>query len=459
MHRLPTSLFAAVLMLLAGPAFAEAWGCYDSKPGHPTPAERAQFIDEVSSLAVAAEQKYGIPAAAIAAMSMVESGYGWTRTALEAHNLFGWKFYSADAAGGRAPYVLECQPPADDNNRYVVFANAADAFDFVAGKLATLNYYRKSALSYQSARAAGASAEEASKAWIAGIADPYNWQPTEYIKSITRVMNDPLAPSDTAAAERNLYRLSQPNAAVAAVAAGPVHAAADAASVAASSAPVDDLLKSTRAYFAARLTKLTCDEPTQEYPRWQGYPIQRCSYSDSGVSVRTYMLNPSADQLARWTVTACVDAQAAAPSTCARALSKAILEASSGVFPVAGFIPEPASSGGGAGSQVLCFLFRDGVTVTTAKVPGAPPAVKGTCASSDENEEAVMRAKRFARVVSTTRGDYLRNGGQEPVGTDVDGDPRWLDVVRALYQRAWGADRNELISARARAMRVEGAFK
>src|SRR6266545_7936315 len=52
-------------------------GCYDPKPGHPTLAEKQQFITEISALAVEAKRKHGILAAAIAAMSMVESGYRW----------------------------------------------------------------------------------------------------------------------------------------------------------------------------------------------------------------------------------------------------------------------------------------------------------------------------------------------------------------------------------------------
>jgi hypothetical protein len=78
-------------------AMAERWGCYDPKPGHPTAAERQQFVNDISTHAVYAEQNHGVPAAALVAMAIVESGYGWTRTALEAHNFFGWKFYSATA--------------------------------------------------------------------------------------------------------------------------------------------------------------------------------------------------------------------------------------------------------------------------------------------------------------------------------------------------------------------------
>lgn len=457
MTLLTLALAFPLMLTMAAPSFAQTWGCYDPKPGHPSPEEKLQFIADVSDLAVDAERKHGIPAAALAAMSMAESGYGWTRTAIEAKNLFGWKFNSSTAAGGRSAYVLGCQPLVDKNNRYVVFSSSADAFDFVANKLATLAYYRKSTEAYRKARANGVAAEEASKAWLAGIANPYNWKPAEYVRTITRLMNDPVSPSETREPARNLYRLSEGVSASAAVLARATPKAPQDAGGGLSTATAT--LASTQAYFAARLSKRTCDAPVNDFVRWATFPVQRCLYSDSGVTVQTYMLNPSADQLARWTVTACADAQAAAPAACASAVSKAIMAASSGVFPVAGFIPEPASSGGGVGSRVLCFLFRDGVTVTTLKVPSAPAAVDGHCVSSNENDEPVVKAKRYARVASTTRDDYRRSGGLEEVGTEVNGDPRWLDVVRTLYQKAWGSDRNELISARAKAMKASGAFR
>lgn len=447
MMSLGTNLVVAVIALwgvgLGGSAHAQGWGCYDPKPSHPTAADKLAFIDLVSALAIRAEQKHGVPAAAIAAMAMVESGYGWTRTAIEAHNFFGWKFNSAAAAGGRPLYELKCQPPEDVNNRYIVFADAADAVDFVAAKLATLPAYGKKTAAYRMERAAGTSAQVASRTWIAAIADPYNWRPKEYAITVTRFMNDPISPSDQVSPDRNLYRLSPVAAAVPPLA---------------SVATAPDKYHITRDYFASRLTKRNCEPPRLDYPQWQGFPVQRCAYFDGGVKAETYMLNASADQLARWTVTACTDVGSKDLAACARVLSHSIIEASSGVFPVAGFIPEPAAAAGGKGGQILCLLFRDGVTVRTARIMGAPPAVDGKCATSDENEQAITRAMRFARVASTTRLDYQRNGGREPVGSDADGDPRWLQVVRTLYQRAWTSDRNELVSARAKSMLAEGKF-
>jgi hypothetical protein len=440
----PLTLCVAALGLLAATqVHAELWGCYDPKPGHPTAAEKAQFVARMSELAVAAEQRHGVPAPAIAAMAMVESGYGWTRTALQANNFFGWKHYSAAAAGGRQAYVLDCQPAEDVNNRYVVFADAADAVDFVAGKLASLPTYRQDGEAYRVARASGQPAEAATKGWLTGIADPYNWRPAEYVTTVTRFMNDPLSPSDQISADRNLYRLAPASVpAAAASAAGPQDA---------------QLLASTRDWFAARMGNRSCEPPVLDFPRWAGFPVRRCSYSDGGVEAHSFMLNPSQDQLARWTVTACHDARAADATACARVLARTLWSASSGVFPVAGFIPEPASAAGGQGQAIQCFLFRDGVTITTAAMPSAPLANGPQCPEAD-NDGAVIKARRFARVASTTRAEYQAAGGLAPVGSDADADPRWLDVVRELYQAAWGADRNALISAKAKALKAARSF-
>ena len=162
--------FVLMLSLVAATASAQPWGCYDPQPGHPTAAEKTQYIKQISALAIEADHKHGVPAAAIAAMAIAESGYGWTRTALEANNLFGWKYNSVGAAAGRGSYVLTCQPAEDVNNQYIKFKDAADAVDFVGGKLAVLPAYKEDTRKYQTARKAGDSAIHASREWIAGVA-------------------------------------------------------------------------------------------------------------------------------------------------------------------------------------------------------------------------------------------------------------------------------------------------
>src|SRR4051812_15151167 len=66
--------FLAASLLAPCFAFAAPWGCHGPKPGHPTLAERAAFVREVSELAVKAEKTHGVPASALAAIAIAESG-------------------------------------------------------------------------------------------------------------------------------------------------------------------------------------------------------------------------------------------------------------------------------------------------------------------------------------------------------------------------------------------------
>jgi hypothetical protein len=204
----------------------ETWGCYDLKPGHPTASEQRAFIDEVARLATTAEERYGVPAAALVAMAIVESGYGWTRLAINTNNLFAWKHFPGPAGEGRRYWVLECEPD-EPGNRFVVFADRAEAVDFVARQLATSDNYREVTERYRRDRAAeatraalerlgldqaapgsGADVVEAVNRWVQGVADPYSANPEKWSRDVRSVLNDPYAPSDRLSPEHNLYRLS-----------------------------------------------------------------------------------------------------------------------------------------------------------------------------------------------------------------------------------------------------------
>jgi uncharacterized FlgJ-related protein len=191
--------------MLSGSAAAAPWGCHGTKPGHPTPEERAAFIREVSELAVKAEQTHGVPASALAAIAIAESGYGYTRVALHANNLFAWKFVPAAANKVKA-YVLNCQKRT--NTRFAHFDSKAHAFDFVATNLATLEAYRAHTEAYKAARQRGVPADAATKTWLTGVATSYSHKPSEFTHKITRIMNDPADPRDVVSGEANLYRLS-----------------------------------------------------------------------------------------------------------------------------------------------------------------------------------------------------------------------------------------------------------
>jgi flagellum-specific peptidoglycan hydrolase FlgJ len=187
-------------------ARASATSCFAPLPGHPTSAEKRAFIDEVSPLAVNAERQHGVPAAAVAAMAIQESGYGWTTLAQHTNDIMAWKYTTASAAGGRDSWVLDCGATKD---RYIVFPDRAQAVDFVARQLATSGNYANATNRYRQERAQGAPAVEAIDRWVDDIADPYASQPEPYRAAIKRVMNNPLDPSDRRSPNDNLYRLSE----------------------------------------------------------------------------------------------------------------------------------------------------------------------------------------------------------------------------------------------------------
>jgi hypothetical protein len=425
MHRLVIALVALVAGHSA-PAHAQKWDCYGPEPGHPTLEERKVFVAKVSKEAIKAEKNYGVPAGPIAAMAIVESGYGFTRTAKSAQNYFGWKYFSAKSADGRNAFTLECQPEEDVGNQYIIFRDLADSVDFVARKLATLSYYAGDTKNYREKLKTDAGRREAVIAWVADISDPYNWRPEEYLATITRVMNDPVSPSDTAGAN-SLYFLSDP--------------------VIISKQPSPLVGDSSYEYAIGKIQTWAgkCESPIRNYARWKGFPVQRCEWKDIGITVSTYMLNPSKGQMAAWVTTACREVGATKMNSCIDILIDEIKNASSmGVFPIAGFLPE--SHGGNR-----CYLFRDGVTVYTK---GYPAAQIGSCPAGDFHFEPVLRAKKFARIASTTREEYRAAGGSREVGK-VD-DVRWLDAVREAYQAAWTSPRNLLIVAKAKSLKREG---
>jgi Mannosyl-glycoprotein endo-beta-N-acetylglucosaminidase len=183
------------------------WGPYDPKPGHPTALEREAFRDKLVPIAKNAEERFKVPAAAIAAMAMQESGYGFTRTALNANNLFGFKVPSSGPPGDRGKYTLVCQPAQDPGKDYIAFRDYEDAVMFVSERLSTLPRYAKFTAAYASIQA-DKRTEEDIVTWVYQVAKAgYNCCPDTYRRQISRMMNDPMSPSNTES-ERSLYSLS-----------------------------------------------------------------------------------------------------------------------------------------------------------------------------------------------------------------------------------------------------------
>ncbi|MDK2972297.1 MAG: large repetitive protein [Candidatus Sumerlaeota bacterium] len=200
-------LLCMLFTLLLRDAGAQ-WDCYNPQPGHPTSAEKTAYVNEIKAYAREAESTYGVPAAALLAMACNESGYGWTRIGLYANNLFGWKYYSASAAGGRSYWTLDCQPSWDPNNKYVAFDNRRDCVLFIAMKLSTMSIYKDDTDRYVSDIRSGVPVQTAVDRWVAGIqASGYNPY-ADYVATTKSYLNNYMSPSSTYSSTYNLYQHS-----------------------------------------------------------------------------------------------------------------------------------------------------------------------------------------------------------------------------------------------------------
>jgi len=187
-------------------------------------------------------------------------------------------------------------------------------------------------------------------------------------------------------------------------------------------------------------------------PGWEGFPTVQYTYSVRDRSTGTnktasvIMLNPDARQLARWIVSACVEAKGSAEDTLTDKLAKHIISQSGAQFPIRGIVYEDILPANGI-CEIYCFM--DGVTV---KINGVEhrgekqPSPEQMKKALDATLADVTWVGKYARIQSATREDYQQAGGKEAVeGT------AWLNVSRKLYQAAWKSPRNELMIAWAKA--------
>lgn len=167
---LTVALFGALVSYnTARAADDSAWGCYDPKPGHPTASERSAFLSRLSPVARSLQKRLGVPEGGLLSMAVQESGFGWTRTALNANNLFGWKFGHAARDANLGSWTLACQPASDPGKVYVVFPTWEDSMKFVATQLARSPRYASATDAARIAITSGKSDEEVAKQWLAAI--------------------------------------------------------------------------------------------------------------------------------------------------------------------------------------------------------------------------------------------------------------------------------------------------
>ncbi|TCL63338.1 flagellum-specific peptidoglycan hydrolase FlgJ [Hydrogenispora ethanolica] len=161
---------------------------YNPAIGHPTYNEQVSFINSIKNTAISASSVYGIPASAIIGMACVEGGYGFTRSAYYANNIFGIKVWAQnpeggwqlkgqpDEDGGRVPVIashggdrLIFREDARYDNWYRRFASRTDAIHYLGGLIT--RKYQPARANYQRRIAAGWSYAKASKQFCREIAD------------------------------------------------------------------------------------------------------------------------------------------------------------------------------------------------------------------------------------------------------------------------------------------------
>lgn len=177
---------------------------------YPSTQMKEYFVNELSKYAVEANKKWGIPASAIIGMAILESGYGTTRIAVNANNIFGIKVWGYNPNNA---WQLKGQPGEDyemipvianygvdrvlydeskrRDNWYRAFHSYKEAVDYLAGTLLLNQRYRFAKTNYDERIKSGWSFEQASKQYLFDIANAgYNHLGGEYYKNRVGSMMD-----------------------------------------------------------------------------------------------------------------------------------------------------------------------------------------------------------------------------------------------------------------------------
>lgn len=96
---------------------------YNPAVGHPTYNEQVDFIINIKNAAISAGAVYGIPASAIIGMACIEGGYGFTRSAYYANNIFGIKVWAQNPVNG---WQLKGQPDENEGRVPIVASYGQD---------------------------------------------------------------------------------------------------------------------------------------------------------------------------------------------------------------------------------------------------------------------------------------------------------------------------------------------
>jgi hypothetical protein len=188
---------------------------------------------------------------------------------------------------------------------------------------------------------------------------------------------------------------------------------------------------------------------------WDEIQLIKCTYKQkdkiAGYKTATViMLNPKKAVLAKWIVASCAivlglpdENTNYAFDKCTKKLQRRIVGASSAQFPIAGIVLEDQYPESKPDGIQEVYTFRDGLTVEVEG--GLAAAFTGNFGKNEnaialDTERKITKAKRFARLQSTTREEYklyMRGDAKEVTGT------KWIGVIRDLYKAAWQRAHND----------------
>lgn len=181
--------------------------------------------------------------------------------------------------------------------------------------------------------------------------------------------------------------------------------------------------------------------------------LRNCRYYDSStrIEAQVVMLNPTAERVTEWTISACSKARARSLLSCATWVWEDILSGSGTQFAVTGAVAEENLGCGDAAPEVG-YLFRDGVTVRlegTARVctgdkawlADGPP----TYLTARVKWTAIPGPGRVAMLNRQQYSAYFRQPlpDDHPVGAEIP----WLRIVREAHMKALSATSHEWLDA------------
>jgi hypothetical protein len=160
------------------------------------------------------------------------------------------------------------------------------------------------------------------------------------------------------------------------------------------------------------------------------------------------MLNPTPEQVALWTITACRKASARSTDNCAQWAWDSIFVNSGTQFAVTGAVIEPNTIGCRSDDvqpSDVGYTFRDGVTVKLKNVDGTcdgdPDRLAGEPSIYFADDVVRSTPKAYSRITMMTRQSYQSYFGGALPGRErgADGDIPWLKLVRDAHMKALGS--------------------